>query len=146
MNSRTIVSAELPELERALVGAALNHAREAAFLRQHVHPRDITNKRLRAILEAVYALEPTGLMETPAPTAELVLDLLNRDGAKMSTADLAKVAEGAAWPGTHLNRVLATWKAIRDGRRKAKLLEELAERARRGEAVSLADLEGVHRE
>lgn len=143
MNSHQIAAAELPRLEMALVGAALNHACEAHTLRLHVRPDEIQSTKLRAVLEAVYALEPSGLMETPEPTAEVVLDLLHRDSGNVSLQDLYEISGRAACPGTHFERILGAWKALREGRRRAEQLEELAERARRGENVNLSELEGV---
>jgi hypothetical protein len=146
MNSHQIAATELPRLETALVGAALNHAGEAATLRQHVRPEEIQSKKLRAVLEAIYALEPSGLLETPEPTAEVVLDLLHRDSGNVSLQDLFEISGRAACPGNHFERVLGAWKALVQGRRRAERLEELAERARRGEDVDLSELEGVRDE
>lgn len=142
MNSRSIAATELPRLEAALVGAALAHVDEAILLRKEVHPDEIENVKLREVLRAVYAIEPSGLLETRQSTMAVLLDLLHRDGVNVSPADLIDIADQGAWPGTHLGRVLSAWKRIREGRRRAEALEEMAERVRRGEHVDLADLEG----
>jgi hypothetical protein len=143
MTARSIAATKLPRFELALVGAALNHATEAYALRGHVRPEDIESPKLRVILEAVYALEPSGLLETPEPTAEVVLDLLHRDSGNVSLQDLFEISGRAACPGAHFKRILLAWKSLREGRRRAERLEELAERARRGEDVDLSELEGV---
>ena len=134
-------SPDIGRLERALVGAAICHVNEAILLKDRgVHPGHLEDTKLQEILRAAYALEPAGLMETAEETAAALLDHLHHRGVNVTAYDLGKVADGAAWPGAHFERIYAAWRQAHQVRRQAALLQDLAERARSGETLDPADI------
>lgn len=131
-SSHRLYPVVLRQLETSIVGAALNHVDECLTVRKHVDPKDIRSPKFRAILEVLYDLEPTGLLETPRSTLQIVADVLHERGAGVSLFDLVEVSEAGAIGGTHLDRQIRAWRKTLETIAIARDLEEKAARARRG--------------